>query len=102
MPTNSDVTRNSPMLRDLPAPLRQAVLEKIAVTLERNASWAGDEGDDGLELAMRSVGSAILAVAADLALSEIQLAEDVAARALRLLTTFHAKHPKYPIGPTLH
>ena len=102
MAMNSDATRSGPMLRDLPAPQRQAVLEKIAVTLERNATWAGDEGDDAMELAMRSVGNAILSVAADLANSEVALAEDVAARALRLLSTFHARHPQYPIGPTLH
>lgn len=88
--------------RDLPPAQRQALLEKIAVTLERNARWAGEEGDDALEMAMQSVGGAIFTVAGDLAETDVQFAEDVAAQALQLLTAFHARHPRYPIGPILH
>jgi hypothetical protein len=53
-------------------------------------------------MVMRSVGTALLSVAADLANTETALAEDVAGRAVGLITTFHARHPEYPVGPTLH
>ncbi|MBW6425577.1 hypothetical protein KX729_29655 [Rhizobium sp. XQZ8] len=78
------------------------MLERLAVTLVRNASWAADEGDDGLEMVMVSVGKAIMTVADDLACCDVMLAEDVAARAVALITTFHSRHPRYPTGPALH
>ncbi len=81
---------------------RQAVLERLAVTLARNASWAAEQGDDALGMVMQSVGTALLSVAGDLARNEIHLAEDVACRAIGLITTFHLRHPQYPVGPTLH
>ncbi|EJB02129.1 hypothetical protein Rleg9DRAFT_0909 [Rhizobium leguminosarum bv. trifolii WSM597] len=89
-------------LRDLAAPECEALLEKLALTLERNADWAATEGDDELEALMRVVGSGILSVAHDLAAADIFLVEDVAARAVSLITTFHVKYPHYPIGPNLH
>jgi hypothetical protein len=90
-------------LRELNEPERQAVLERLAVTLERTAKWAADEGDDALEMVMASVGQALLSVANDLSSSEdILLAEDVAIRALSLMTAFHCRHPQYPVGPALH
>jgi hypothetical protein len=88
--------------RELEPPQRQALLEKLAVTLQRNASWAADEGDAALELALRSVGMAILSTAGELSTNDLALAEDVATRALGLITTFHLRHPNYPVGPTLH
>lgn len=91
-----------PKLNELDAAERQAVLERLAVTLERTAKWAAEEGDDALEMVMASVGKALLSVASDLARSDIFLAEDVAVRALSLMTTFHCRHPHYPIGPALH
>ncbi|MBB3660668.1 hypothetical protein FHX15_005939 [Rhizobium sp. BK650] len=52
---------------------------------------------------MASVGRALLSVVNDLSSSEdTLLAEDVAIRALNLMTTFHCRHPQYPIGPALH
>lgn len=77
-------------LRDLAAPECEALLEKLALTLKRNADWAATEGDDELEAVMRVVGSGILSVAHDLAAADIFLVEDVAARAVSLITTFHA------------
>jgi hypothetical protein len=89
-------------LSELNEPERQAVLERLAVTLERTAKWAADEGDDALEMVMASVGQALLSVASDIAKSDdIVLAEDVAIRALSLMATFHCRHPQYPIGPAL-
>jgi hypothetical protein len=88
--------------RGLAPPECEALLEKLAVTLERNADYAATEGDDRLEAVMRSVGSAILSVAHDLVTADIFLVEDVAARAVGLITTFHIKYPNYPIGPILH
>ena len=92
----------NPVFGDLAPPERQAMLEKLAVTLERNARWAAQEGDDALGTAMLSVGAAILSVAGDLATTDAVLAEDVATRALGLITTFHCRHPQYPLGPMLH
>jgi hypothetical protein len=77
-------------------------LERLALTLERNASWAAQEGDGDMDLVMRSVGTALLSIAGDLAASDLDLAQDVAARAISLITTFHCLYPEYPIGPTLH
>ncbi len=91
-----------PSFNELPPAERQAVLERLAVTLGRNAAWADAEGDDALGMVMRSVGTALLSVAADLANTETALAEDVAGRAIGLITTFHARHPEYPVGPALH
>ena len=91
-----------PSFKKLPPAERQAVLERLAVTLERNAAWADAEGDDALGMVMRLVGTALLYVARDLATTETLLAEDVAGRAIGLITAFHARHPEYPIGPTLH
>ncbi|MFP3546667.1 hypothetical protein SB748_24730 [Rhizobium sp. SIMBA_035] len=88
--------------RDLEPLQRQALLEKLALTLQRNASWAADEGDDALEMALRSVGTAILSAAGELSTDGLEFAEDVAAKALGLITTFHLRHPAYPLGPTLH
>jgi hypothetical protein len=88
--------------RELPNEQRQAMLERLAATLERNASWAAAEGNEALEMVMRSVGTALLSVAAELAQSEIALAEDVAERAISLNVTFHCLYPEYPIGPSLH
>ncbi|SFB57298.1 hypothetical protein SAMN03159496_05283 [Rhizobium sp. NFR07] len=92
-----------PKLRELGEPERQAVLERLAVTLKRTAQWAADEGDEALEMVMASVGRALLSVANDISSSEdILLAEDVAIRALSLMTSFHCRHPHYPLGPALH
>ncbi|WP_296435744.1 MULTISPECIES: hypothetical protein [unclassified Rhizobium] len=81
---------------------RQAVLKRLAVTLARNAAWAAEQGDDTLEMVMRSVGTALLSVAGELARTDLGLAEDIASRAVVLITTFHLRHPQYPVGPTLH
>ena len=78
---------------------KQALLERLAITLERNARWAADEGDDGLETVMASVGKALSSVASDLAVNDPELAKDVVTRALALMTTFHALHPDHPVGP---
>ncbi|NYT33539.1 MULTISPECIES: hypothetical protein [Rhizobium] len=91
-----------PFFYELPAAERQAILERLAVTLERNARWAAEQGDDALEMVMRSVGTALLSVAGDLATTDITLTQDVAARAVNLITTFHCRYPEYPVGPTLH
>lgn len=67
-----------PKLRELDEHERQAVLERLAVTLERTAKWAADEGDEALEMVMASVGRALLSAASDLSSSEdTLLAEDV-------------------------
>jgi hypothetical protein len=90
-------------LRELGEHERQAVLERLAVTLERTAKWAADEGDEALELVMASMGWALLSAASELSSSKDSLlAEDVAIRALSLMTTFHCRHPQYPLGPALH
>lgn len=89
-------------LRELAAPEREALLEKLAITLARNADWAATEGEEELEAAMRSARSAILSVARNLAPTDILLVEDVAAWAVGLITTFHLKYPHYPIGSILH
>lgn len=91
-----------PTFAELPHPERQAVLERLAVTLERTARWAEEEGDDALGMVMTSVGRALLTVADDLAQNDLTLAEDVAVRAVTLITTFHCRHPQYPVGPPLH
>lgn len=83
-------------------PERQAMLERLAVTLERNAAWAFEEDDDALASALRTVATAILSAAADLATNDVMLAEEVAFRAINLITTFHIRHPQYPVGPALH
>lgn len=55
-----------------------------------------------LEMVMASVGRALLSVASELSSSkDTLLVEDVAIRALSLMTTFHCRHPQYPIGPAL-
>jgi len=87
---------------ELAIPERQAMLERLAVTLERNARWAADKGDDALEMVMASVGKALLVVANDLAANDIRLAQDVVLRATSLIATFHSVHPEYPVGPALH
>lgn len=92
----------SQTLAAIAPPERQAVLERLASTLVRNARWAADEGDDALELVMISVGNAIMKVADDLANCDVELAEEVARRALTLITTFHCRHPNYPTGPAIH
>lgn len=81
---------------------RQAILERLAGTLVRNAQWARNEGDDALEMVMISVGQAILSIVDDLAHCDVALAQDVASRALTLITTFHCRHPHYPTGPAVH
>ena len=91
-----------PSFDELPPVERQAVLERLAVTLERNAAWADAEGDDALGMVMRSVGTALLSAAGDLANTETVLAQDVAARAIGLIATFHMRHPAYPVVPALH
>ncbi len=65
----------------LPVDERQAILERLALTLERNATWAAEEGDAALEMVMQSIGTALLLVAGDLAVSDIELAQDSGARA---------------------
>ena len=87
--------------RDLEPPHRQAFLEKLAVTLQRNARWAADEGDDALEMTLYTTGEAILTAANELS-TEQSLSESVAAKALGLIAAFHQRHPQYPLGPTLH
>ena len=81
---------------------RRALLERLAVTLLRNAAWAAEEGDVALDMVMSSVGQAMLSVAGDLALSDVLLAEDIAVRATDLIATFHRRHPDYPMGFALH
>jgi len=88
-----------PKFYELAQPERQALLERLAVTLHRTARWAADEGDDALEMVMLSVGQALMSVANDLSSNDVDLAEDVAVRALTLITTFHCRHPQYPVGP---
>lgn len=74
---------------------RQAVLERLAMTLDRNTGWADAEGDDALGMVMRSVGTALLSVARDLATTETVLAEDVAGRAVGLIATFHVRQGRH-------
>ena len=81
---------------------REAMLERLAVTLERNALSAAAEGNDSLATVMGSVGAAILSVANDLAAGDVELAQDVIARALTLIATFHVLHPTCPRGPAMH
>jgi hypothetical protein len=81
---------------------RQATIELLATSLERNAELAAGEGDDVLEMALRSVSSAMMSAANEIAVSDIVLAESVVLRALGLLTAFHCRHPQYPVGPVLH
>lgn len=81
---------------------RQATIERLATALERNAQWAGHEGDDTLEMVLRSVGIAMMAAADELALRDTHLTESVVLRALGLLTAFHCCHPQYPVGLALH
>ncbi|MFP3546717.1 hypothetical protein SB748_25015 [Rhizobium sp. SIMBA_035] len=78
---------------------KQALLDRLAITLERNARRAAEEGDEGLETVMASVGKALSSVASNLAVDDPELAKDVITRALALMTTFHALHPEYPVGP---
>ncbi|MFK0335354.1 hypothetical protein ACIQUB_30025 [Rhizobium sp. NPDC090275] len=89
-------------LRTLPPLERRAVLERLATTLSDTAALAASEGEEALELVMRSVGLALREVAADLATVDVVLAEDVAVRAMSLIMTFHARHPHLLAGPTLH
>ncbi len=53
-------------------------------------------------MVMQSVGTALLSVAGDIAVSDVELAQDVAARAINLIITFHCRYPEYPVGLTLH
>jgi hypothetical protein len=103
-PTSSDLS--DPMsitrFRAMHPPERQAMLERLAVTLERNAAWASEEDDEALASALRTVATAILSAAADLATNDVMLAEEVAFRAINLITTFHIRHPQFPVGPALH
>jgi hypothetical protein len=87
---------------DVDCDQRQAMFEKLGLTLERDAEWAGEEGDSGLELLMRSMGTAILTNVEDLAASEISLIESIVTRAIGLITAFHSRYPNYPVGPQLH
>lgn len=87
---------------DLPSAERQAFLERLALRLEKDSEWARQQGDKALEMVMRSVGTALLSVASDLAHNEPYLADDIAMRAIGLITTFHLRHPQCPVGPTLH
>ncbi len=86
----------------LPPLERRAVLEGLAVTLADTADLAASEGEDALEMVMRSVGMALREAVDDLATSNIALAEDVAARAMSLIMKFHARHPHLLSEPTLH
>ena len=86
----------------LPPPERRAVLEGLAVTLADTAELAASEGEDALEMVMRSVGAALREAAGDLAATDVALAEDVAVRAMSLIMTFHARHPHLSLEPTLH
>lgn len=89
-------------LGDLRFQERRALREGLAVTLSRNASWAADEGDEALEMVMRSVGNALMATAGDISRTDLGLAEDIARRAMMLIMSFHCRYPDYPVGPTLH
>ncbi len=91
-----------PDLHSLDAEQRCAVFERLGLTLQRSAEWASQEGEGLLEETMHTVGSAILTTAEDLAQSELSIAQDVAARAVELLSKFHSAYPDYPVGPTLH
>ncbi len=75
-----------PSFNELPPAERQAVPERLALPLETNAAWADDEGNDALGMMMRSVGTALLSAAGDLADTDIALAEDVAVRAVGSIT----------------
>jgi len=86
----------------LPPLERRAVLEGLAVTLADTAELAASEGEDALEMVMRSVGVALREAADDLAGTNVAFAEDVAIRAMSLIMTFHARHPHLSLVPTLH
>jgi len=101
-PIGNSMQMLSTTFAHLGVPEKQAMLERLAVTLQRNARWAAEQGDEGLEMVMGSVGQALASVATDLASNDAELAQDVVTRALSLMTTFHALHPDYPIGPVLH
>lgn len=88
--------------RDLPIAQRQALLERLASSLARNAEWASIHGDDALEIVMRSVGKALHSVARDLAMTDVVLGEEVATRAMTLIATFQSRHPEYAARQTLH
>ena len=76
---------------------------RLESRLERTAKWAADEGDEALELVMASMGRALLSAASELSSSKDRLlAEDVAIRALSLMTTFHCRHSQCRLGPALH
>jgi hypothetical protein len=48
-------------LGDLGFQERQALLEGLAVTLSRNASWAANEGDEALEMMKQPYALAVTA-----------------------------------------
>jgi hypothetical protein len=89
-------------IREMSPVDRRAMLESLASNLECYAECAGCEGNEALEIVMMSVASAIHAVSADIAVNDIFLAEDVAAKAVSLLTTFYSLYPDYQNGQTLH
>lgn len=97
---NSDNPLRS--LSDLSVDERQAVIEKLAMTLERDADWAEGAGDSNLGSLMRSVATAMFSSAWALATTEDRVSEDIAVRALGLIMAFHSRHPSYPIEPVLH
>ena len=88
-------------IREMSPVDRQAMLESLASNLECYAECAASEGNEALEIVM-SVANAIHAVSADIAVNDIFLAEDVAAKAVSLLATFYSLYPDYQKRPTLH
>lgn len=89
-------------VRYMTMPERQATIELLATAIGSNADVATEEGDDALGMILRSVSSAMLSAAGELAVTDIILTESVVLRALGLLTAFQCRHARYPVGPVLH
>jgi hypothetical protein len=73
------------------------MLERIALTMRRNALIAAENGNEPLEELLDSVGRALRAEAKEISQADIAIAEKVVLRAVDMIARFDAMYLGHPV-----
>lgn len=73
------------------------MLERIALTMQRNALIAAENGNEPLEKLLDTVGRALKAEAKEISQADIAIAEKVVLRAVDMIARFDTMYPGHPV-----
>lgn len=86
---------NISQIRDMSAAQGRRTLDELASKLEQYASYAREKGNEPLQMVITHIETAMRSASLDIAAKDVLLAENVAAKAVCLLVTFHCLYPEF-------